>query len=47
MLELDKLREEYPDDPALKMGGVMVMCPCERTHSSNARSRCSTSTTGT
>jgi len=29
VLELDKLREEFPDDPALKLGGVMVMCPCE------------------
>ena len=29
VLELNKLREEFPDDPTLKLGGVMVMCPCE------------------
>jgi len=29
VLELGKLREEFPDDPALKLGGVMVVCPCE------------------
>lgn len=29
VLELNKLRREFPDDPALKIGGVMVMCPCE------------------
>lgn len=28
VLELDKLRQQFPDDPALKMGGVMVRCPC-------------------
>lgn len=32
VLELNKLREEFPDDPALKVGGVMVMCPCEHEH---------------
>ena len=26
---LDKLRETYPDDPALKVGGVEVACGCE------------------
>jgi predicted amidohydrolase YtcJ len=26
---LDKLREAYPDDPALKVGGVEVACECE------------------
>ena len=29
VLELNKLREEFPDDPALKLGGVTVMCPCD------------------
>jgi predicted amidohydrolase YtcJ len=29
VLDLNKLREEFPDDPALKVGGVMVACPCE------------------
>ena len=29
ILELNKLREEFPDDPALKLGGVAVICPCE------------------
>ena len=29
VLELNKLRQAYPDDPALKLGGVMVMCPCD------------------
>lgn len=29
VLELNKLRQAFPDDPALKIGGVMVMCPCE------------------
>ena len=29
VLELNRLRDEFPDDPALKLGGVMVMCPCE------------------
>ncbi len=27
--ELNQLREEFPDDPALKLGGVLVTCPCE------------------
>jgi predicted amidohydrolase YtcJ len=31
VLELNKLREDFPDDPALKIGRVMVMCPCETT----------------
>jgi predicted amidohydrolase YtcJ len=26
---LDKLRLEYPDDPALKLGGVEVVCGCD------------------
>jgi predicted amidohydrolase YtcJ len=30
VLELNKLRDEFPDDPALKVGGVMVVCPCEQ-----------------
>jgi len=29
VLGLNQLREQFPDDPALKLGGVMVMCPCE------------------
>ncbi len=29
VLELNRLREAFPDDPALKLGGVVVMCPCE------------------
>ena len=29
VLELNKLRQAYPDDPALKLGGVMVTCPCD------------------
>ena len=29
LLELNRLREEFPDDPALKLGGVAVMCPCD------------------
>lgn len=29
VLELNKLRDEFPDDPALKLGGVAIMCPCE------------------
>ena len=32
VLELNKLRDEFPDDPALKLGGVTVMCPCEAPH---------------
>ena len=26
--ELNRLRQTFPDDPALKLGGVMVACPC-------------------
>jgi predicted amidohydrolase YtcJ len=26
--DLDRLRDEYPDDPALKLGGVEIVCPC-------------------
>ena len=29
VIALNELREQFPDDPALKLGGVMVMCPCE------------------
>lgn len=29
VLELNKLRSEFPDDPALKLGGITVMCPCD------------------
>ena len=29
VLELNKLRNEYPDDPALKLGAVTIMCPCD------------------
>ncbi len=29
VIELNELREQFPDDPALKLGAVMVMCPCE------------------
>ena len=29
LIELNQLREQFPDDPALKLGGVMVVCPCE------------------
>ena len=29
VLELNKLRDEFPDDPALKLGGVTVICPCD------------------
>jgi len=31
VLELNKLRDEFPDDPALKLGGVAVICPCDGT----------------
>ena len=31
VLELNKLRDEFPDDPALKLGGVSVICPCDAT----------------
>jgi predicted amidohydrolase YtcJ len=29
ILELNKIRDEFPDDPALKLGGIAVICPCE------------------
>ncbi|MSO56578.1 MAG: hypothetical protein EXQ55_06615 [Acidobacteria bacterium] len=29
VLALDKLRQEYPDDPTLKLGGVEVVCRCD------------------
>ena len=29
VLALNKLRDRFPDDPALKLGGIMVMCPCD------------------
>ncbi len=29
LLELNRLRDEFPDDPSLKLGGVAVMCPCD------------------
>ena len=29
VLELNALRDRYPDDPTLKLGGVTVVCPCE------------------
>ena len=29
ILELNKVRDEFPDDPALKLGGVAVTCPCD------------------
>jgi predicted amidohydrolase YtcJ len=29
VIALNQLREEFPDDPALKLGGVVVMCPCD------------------
>ncbi len=29
VLELNTLREQFPDDPTLKLGGVTVICPCE------------------
>jgi predicted amidohydrolase YtcJ len=29
VLELDKVRKEYPDDPMLKLGGVEIACTCD------------------
>ena len=29
VMELNKKRDEFPDDPALKLGGVAITCPCE------------------
>jgi hypothetical protein len=29
VLELNKLRDEFPDDPALKLGAITVVCPCD------------------
>ncbi|RPI53508.1 MAG: hypothetical protein EHM55_13560, partial [Acidobacteria bacterium] len=29
VLELNELRDQFPDDPTLKLGGVTVLCPCE------------------
>jgi predicted amidohydrolase YtcJ len=29
VLELNTLRNEFPDDPTLKFGGVMITCPCD------------------
>jgi predicted amidohydrolase YtcJ len=29
IVALNKLREQFPDDPALKVGGATLMCPCE------------------
>lgn len=29
VLVLDKLRQEYPDDPTLKFGGVEIVCTCD------------------
>jgi predicted amidohydrolase YtcJ len=29
VLELNKLRSDFPDDPTLKLGGIAVMCPCD------------------
>jgi predicted amidohydrolase YtcJ len=31
VLALNKLRDEFPDDPALKLGGIAVLCPCDTT----------------
>jgi predicted amidohydrolase YtcJ len=36
VLQLNALRERFPDDPALKVGGVMLMCPCEATQMERA-----------
>lgn len=29
VVELNTLRDAYPDDPALKLGGVAIVCPCD------------------
>ena len=29
VLALNKLRDEFPDDPALKLGGIAITCPCD------------------
>ena len=36
VLELNKLRDEFPDDPALKLGGIAVICPCDTTQMARA-----------
>ena len=36
VFELNALRERYPDDPTLKLGGVTVLCPCEAAQISRA-----------
>jgi predicted amidohydrolase YtcJ len=36
VIELNKLRDEFPDDPALKLGGIAVICPCDASQVSNA-----------
>ena len=36
VLELNKLRDEFPDDPALKLGGVAVICPCDPAQTARA-----------
>jgi predicted amidohydrolase YtcJ len=36
VLELNKLRDEFPDDPALKLGGISVVCPCDAVQVSRA-----------
>ncbi len=36
VLELNKLRDEFPDDPALKLGGISVICPCDAEQVSHA-----------
>ena len=36
VLELNKLRDEFPDDPALKLGGVAIVCPCAATQTARA-----------
>ena len=46
VLEFNKLREAYPDDPTLKFGGIEIVCPCDPAQIGRAVA-CSTSTTGT